>query len=60
MRLPRDVSGAELQRALRRLGYIFNNDATLTSAVLDRLFHHAETVVIEGKSFRLKDANPES
>ncbi|NCC31779.1 MAG: ATP-binding protein, partial [Chloroflexia bacterium] len=34
---------------------IFNNDTTLTSAVLDRLLHHAETVVIEGKSYRMKD-----
>jgi len=34
---------------------IFNGDATITSAVLDRLLHHAETVVIEGSSFRMKD-----
>lgn len=34
---------------------IFNNDATVTSAVLDRLLHHAETVIIEGQSFRMKD-----
>ncbi len=34
---------------------IFNNDATLTSAVLDRLLHHAETVVIEGPSCRMRD-----
>jgi len=34
---------------------IFNNDGTLASAVLDRLLHHAETVVIEGSSFRMKD-----
>jgi DNA replication protein DnaC len=34
---------------------IFNNDATLTSAMLDRLLHHAETVVIEGKSYRMKE-----
>ena len=34
---------------------IFNNDSTLTSAVLDRLLHHADTVVIEGKSYRMKD-----
>jgi DNA replication protein DnaC len=27
----------------------------LASAVLDRLLHHAEIVVIEGKSYRLKD-----
>jgi DNA replication protein DnaC len=34
---------------------IFNNDAVLTSALLDRLLHHAETVIIEGKSYRSKD-----
>ena len=34
---------------------VFNDDATLASAVLDRLLHHAETVVIEGKSYRMKD-----
>ena len=33
----------------------FNNDATLASAVLDRLLHHAETIIIEGKSYRMKD-----
>jgi DNA replication protein DnaC len=33
---------------------IFNNDSTLTSAVLDRMLHHAETVVIDGKSYRMK------
>lgn len=31
---------------------IFNNDATLTSAILDRILHHCETVTIEGKSYR--------
>ena len=34
---------------------IFNNDATITSAVLDRLLHHNETVLMEGKSYRMKD-----
>lgn len=34
---------------------IFNNDATLASAVLDRLLHHAETVVLDGTSYRMKD-----
>jgi DNA replication protein DnaC len=34
---------------------IFNNDSTLASAVLDRLLHHAETIVIEGSSYRMKD-----
>ncbi len=31
---------------------IFNNDTMLTTAILDRLVHHCETVTIEGKSFR--------
>ena len=34
---------------------VFNNDSTIASAVLDRLLHHAETVVIEGNSYRMKD-----
>jgi DNA replication protein DnaC len=38
---------------------LFNNDATITSAVLDRLLHHAETVVLEGKSYRMKDQVPD-
>jgi len=39
----------------KRWPKIFNNDSTLTSAVLDRLLHHAETVIVEGKSYRMKD-----
>jgi hypothetical protein len=31
----------------------FNNDSTLTSAILDRVLHHADTVIIGGKSFQL-------
>lgn len=42
-------------RVFKKWPEIFNNDATLTSAILDRLLHHAETVVIEGRSFRMKD-----
>ena len=34
---------------------IFDNDSTLTSAILDRVLHHAETIVIEGRSYRTKD-----
>jgi DNA replication protein DnaC len=41
-------------RAYKHWPEIFNNDATLTSAILDRLLHHADTVVIEGKSYRMK------
>ena len=42
-------------RAFKEWPKIFNNDSTLTSAILDRLLHHADTVIIEGKSFRMKD-----
>ncbi|MBS4055993.1 MAG: IS21-like element helper ATPase IstB, partial [Bacteroidales bacterium] len=42
-------------RAFKDWPGIFNNDSTLTSALLDRLLHHTETVVIEGKSYRMKD-----
>ena len=34
---------------------IFNNDSTITAAVLDRLLHHAETILLEGVSYRMKD-----
>jgi DNA replication protein DnaC len=34
---------------------VFNNDSTIASAVLDRLLHHAETIVIAGASYRMKD-----
>ena len=39
-------------RTYKQWAGIFNNDATLTSALLDRLLDHVETVVIEGKSYR--------
>ena len=42
-------------KAFKQWPGIFNNDATLTSAILDRILHHAETLVIEGKSYRMKD-----
>lgn len=34
---------------------IFHNDAAVTSAILDRLLHHSEVVIIEGKSYRMKN-----
>jgi DNA replication protein DnaC len=37
---------------------IFNNDSTVASAVLDRLLHHADLVVLEGFSYRMKDQVP--
>jgi DNA replication protein DnaC len=37
---------------------IFNGDATITAAVLDRLLHHGRHIIIEGSSFRMKDRPP--
>ncbi len=42
-------------RVFKQWPQIFNNDSTLTSALLDRLLHHTEAVVVEGKSYRMKD-----
>ena len=42
-------------RAFKQWPEIFNNDSTLTSAILDRLLHHAETILIEGTSYRMKN-----
>lgn len=41
-------------KAFKQWPAIFNNDSTLTSAVLDRLLHHAEAVILEGSSYRTK------
>jgi hypothetical protein len=42
-------------RAFKDWPKIFNTDSTLTAVILDRRLHHADTIVIEGKSFRMKD-----
>ena len=42
-------------KAFKHWSSIFNNDSGLTSALLDRVMHHSEVIVIEGKSYRLKD-----
>ncbi len=56
----RQVSSSPAQigttnRIYKHWANIFDKDAVLTSALLDRLLHHAETVLIEGKSYRSKD-----
>jgi DNA replication protein DnaC len=42
-------------KAFKSWPSIFNNDSVVTSAILDRLLHHTETVPIEGNSYRMKD-----
>jgi hypothetical protein len=49
------VSRLMSQPASKCWAKVFNNDATPTLAVLDRLLHPAETAVIDGKSYRIKD-----
>ena len=46
-------------RAFRDWGKIFDVDNTLASAMIDRLMHHGEAIVIQGDSYRLKDRPPE-
>ena len=33
----------------------FNNDATIASAILDRLLHRSDAIVVKGRSYRMKD-----
>ncbi len=40
-------------RAFKEWGQVFN-DNTIAAAVIDRLGHHSEVVLIEGKSYRMK------
>ena len=42
-------------RAYKEWAQIFNNDATMTAALLDRLLHHVETILIEGRSYRSRE-----
>ena len=42
-------------RACKEWPKMFNHDSPRTAAILERLLHHAETVSIEGKRFRMQD-----
>ena len=42
-------------RVFKKWVEIFNNDGVVTSAILDRVLHHCEPVIIEGTSYRMKD-----
>lgn len=42
-------------RTFKEWPITFNNDSTITSAVLDRILHHSHVSVIEGPSYRMKD-----
>ena len=55
IRYERGAIALSTNRAYKKWPEIFNNDSTLTSAILDRLLHRCETSVLEGKSYRAKD-----
>ena len=42
-------------RAFREWGTMFDGDNTLATAMIDRLMHHGEPIVIRGESYRMKD-----
>ena len=42
-------------RAFKDWGQIFDVDNTLATAMIDRLMHHGEAIVIRGDSYRMKD-----
>jgi DNA replication protein DnaC len=46
-------------RAFRDWGKIFDVDNTLATAMIDRLMHHGEALVIRGDSYRMKDKDDE-
>jgi DNA replication protein DnaC len=44
----------------REWGKILDVDNTLATALIDRLMHHGEGIVIQGDSYRMKDKDPDS
>src|SRR6516164_5965829 len=47
-------------RPFREWGKLFDVDNTLATALIDRLMHHGEGIVIQGESYRMKDKDPDS
>ena len=42
-------------RTFREWGALFDVDNTLATALIDRLMHHGEAIIIRGDSYRMKD-----
>jgi DNA replication protein DnaC len=47
-------------RPFREWGKLFDEDNTLATALIDRLMHHGEVILIQGTSFRMRDKDPDS
>jgi len=46
-------------RVFKEWGHIFDVDNTLATAMIERLMHHGEAIVIQGESYRTKDGPKE-
>jgi len=46
-------------RTFREWGTLLDADNTLATALIDRLMHHGEAIVIKGDSYRTKDQPPD-
>jgi DNA replication protein DnaC len=47
-------------RPFREWGNLFDMDNTLATALIDRLMHHGEAIIIQGPSYRMKDKDSDS
>jgi len=47
-------------RPFREWGALFDVDNTLATALIDRLMHHGEAIIIQGDSYRMKDKGSDS
>jgi len=47
-------------RPFREWGALFDMDSTLATALIDRLMHHGEALVIQGPSYRMRDKDSDS
>jgi DNA replication protein DnaC len=47
-------------RPFREWGALFDVDNTLATALIDRLMHHGEAIVIQGDSYRMRDKDSDS
>ena len=47
-------------RIFREWGALFDVDNTLATALIDRLMHHGEVIVIQGESYRMRDKDSDS
>jgi DNA replication protein DnaC len=47
-------------RAFKDWGTVLDVDNTLATAMIDRLMHHGEAIVIQGKSYRMRDKDSDS